>query len=132
MSLPERLRIVLVDAGSDALQSTRRVLERSYPGVAVQAFGTGRDALDWLLRPDAPQVELILLDFERRDSGGPQFLEAYERLHPSQRARAVVAMLGISPGSNERSCVPGPDGLRHRLAKPIDAAQALDLARLLS
>lgn len=116
--------IVLVDDRQEDLQQARLVLQRAHPLARIQTFGKGGDALDWLMRIDAPEVDLILLAVDPAGTDGLQFMQAYEDLHASQRARAVVAMLSTSLDPEGRQRALNHAGIRHCVLKPIGAVEA--------
>ncbi|MEQ9504422.1 MAG: response regulator [Deltaproteobacteria bacterium] len=66
----------------------------------------GREALDYLTTPVdgvLPDVEMIILDINMPIMDGWEFLEAYEKLPPEQRADAVLMMLTTSMNPDDEA-----------------------------
>lgn len=126
-----KLKEVLVVDDSDAdLLYASIVLEAAAVAERVRSFGTAIDALEFLQQPGGHEADVILLDINMPEMNGFEFLAAYERLHRSQQAHAVVVMLTSSPDPADKeraatfSCVKG------YAVKPItkeDARALIDL-----
>jgi CheY-like chemotaxis protein len=128
--MPLQQIIVIDDNDVDRL-CARLVLEGAGVADSVLAFGNGADALDFLQRPEGHDVDLILLDIHMPGMDGFAFLQAYERVHASQRARAMVVMLSASTDDADRARAAGFGCVRRQLVKPLGLAQARELADLL-
>jgi CheY-like chemotaxis protein len=124
MSLAE---IIIVDDSDADLLYTRIILEGTHVADSVRTFGTGMEALDYLQRPEGHEVDIILLDINMPEMNGFEFLQAYERLHESQRARAVVVMLTSSPDPADQKRAFGFGCVKHYVVKPLDLASAREL-----
>jgi CheY-like chemotaxis protein len=124
MSLQE---VVVVDDSDADLLYTRVVLEAARVAQTVSTFETGQALLDYLQRPEGHRVDLILLDINMPEMNGFEFLEAYEKLHRSQQAHAVVVMLTNSPDPADEARAMSFGCVKHYVVKPIDreAAQTL-------
>ena len=123
-------QIIVVDDSDADLLYTRIILEGAEVAETVLTFGTGMEALDFLQRPEGHEVDVILLDINMPEMSGFEFLQAYERLHDSQRARAVVVMLTSSPDPNDKRRALGFGCVKRYVVKPLDVAQARDLAAM--
>ena len=123
-----RLREVLLVDDSDAdLLYGRVILESAGVAQRVSAFETAREVLDYLQRPEGHEVDVILLDINMPEMNGFEFLEAYEQLHRSHQAHAVVVMLTSSPDPADRARAAAFECVKDYVIKPIDRAQALQL-----
>jgi CheY-like chemotaxis protein len=127
-----KLKEVLVLDDSDAdLLFARIILEAVQVAERVSTFGTGPEVLAYLQRPEGHEVDVILLDINMPEMDGFEFLDAYQRLHREQQARAVVVMLSNSPDPDDRRRAQSFECVKGYVVKPIDAAAARDLAALI-
>lgn len=124
-------QIIVVDDSDADLLYTRIILERAEVADSVLTFGTGMEALDFLQQPEGHEVDVILLDINMPEMSGFEFLQAYERLHESQRARAVVVMLTSSPDPGDKQRAFGFGCVRHYVVKPLQLAQARELPAMI-
>ncbi len=121
--------VLIIDDSDPDLLYTQIVLDAAHVAERVLTCGSGPEALAILQRAERHDVDVILLDINMPEMNGFEFLEAYQKLHSTQQARAVVVMLTSSPDPADQaraakfSCVHG------YLIKPIDVASA---ARLLT
>lgn len=123
-----KLREVLVVDDSDAdLLYARLILEAAGVADKVSTFETAHDVLDYLQRPEGHAVDVILLDLNMPEMNGFEFLEAYQKLHRAQRARAVVVMLTSSPDPADQARALSFDCVKGYVVKPIDLAAAAGL-----
>lgn len=124
-----RLREVMLIDDSDAdLLYTQVMVEGSGVADAVLPFGLAEEALEFLRQPQGHDVDLILLDINMPEMNGFEFLEAYEKLHRSQQAHAVVVMLTSSPDPADRQRAMSYACVRDYVVKPIDRQAAAALA----
>ncbi|HET9978406.1 MAG TPA: response regulator [Burkholderiaceae bacterium] len=126
-----KLREVLVLDDSDAdLLYSRLMVEAAGVAGKVSTFETGPEVLAYLQRAEGHQVDLILLDINMPEMNGFEFLDAYQRLHRAQQARAVVVMLTNSPDPAERARAQSFDCVKGYVVKPIDRAAVAGLVAL--
>lgn len=128
--MPLRTVMLIDDSDADLLY-THVVLEQSQVAAQVLDFGFAAEALAYLRRPAGHDVDVILLDINMPEMNGFQFLDAYEQLHRSQQAHAVVVMLTSSPDPADRQ-----RALAHRcvldyVVKPLERSAALALPQVL-
>lgn len=119
--------VVIVDADDADRTATQRLLLDTGIADLVLAFRTGDDALDYLQRPEGHEVDLLLVAVDPATAPLSEVLLGHERLHSSQRARAVAVLRPASSAPTVRAEL-APGGARHCLVKPLDAAQARALA----
>ncbi|MEQ8278102.1 MAG: response regulator [Deltaproteobacteria bacterium] len=82
----------------------------------------GREALDYLTTPvdgARPDVELIILDINMPIMDGWEFLEAYEKLPPEQRAAAVLMMLTTSMNPDDEARARSKESIDRFAVKPL-------------
>ena len=128
-----RLGQVLVVDDSDAdLTHARAVLEDAQVAESVVPFRVSMDALAFLQRPEGHEVDVILLDIDLPEMSGLEFLLAYERLHPSQRARTLVAMVDADVDARAQTRVIGFGCVKRQLVKPLSVGQARGLVDLVA
>ncbi len=126
-----KLRDILVVDDSDTdLLYTRIILEAAQVAEQVITLGTAQEALDLLQRPEGHRVDVILLDINMPEMDGFAFLRAYDRLHASQQARAVVVMLTSSPDPADRERAMAFGCVKSYVVKPLDANAAAGLTTL--
>lgn len=128
-----KLREVLVIDDSDPdLLYTEVMLEAAGVAERIRPVGTGQEALAYLSRPQGHEVDVILLDINMPEMNGYAFLEAYEALHDSQQAHAVVVMLTSSPDALDREQAFRFPSVRSFIIKPIRRHHALSLLDLVA
>jgi CheY-like chemotaxis protein len=115
---------LIVDDSDPDLLYAQIVLESAHLAEEVLPFGGGAEALAFLRRPEGHRVDVILLDVNMPEMSGFEFLDAYEQLHRSQRARAVVVMLTSSSDPADRNRAAGYGCVRGYLVKPLDPRAA--------
>lgn len=81
--------IVLVDDSADEAAFVRRALARRCPGVELQVFRKGSDAVAYLLDGD-PAVRLVLLDLKLPGLGGHAVLRALRERHGPGELPVVI------------------------------------------
>ncbi|MBT0963950.1 PAS domain S-box protein [Denitromonas iodatirespirans] len=91
-------------------------------GVTVDSAGTGREALDRLMRDDLPPVDAVLMDVQMPDMDG---LEATRRLRAEDRFAVlpIIAMTAHAMADERAQCLAA--GMNDHLAKPVDPPQLL-------
>jgi CheY-like chemotaxis protein len=122
--------VLLVDDSEPDLLYTRIIVEAAAIADQVLTFDTAAEALDFLQRPEGHDADVILLDINMPEMNGFEFLEAYEKLHASQQAHAVVVMLTSSPDPQDRARALGYACVKGYVVKPIDQEAARGLAEL--
>lgn len=122
--------VLLVDDSETDLLYTRIVVEAAGIAEQVLPFDTAIEALDFLQRPEGHDADVILLDINMPEMNGFEFLEAYEKLHRRQQARAVVVMLTSSPDPADRARAMAFACVKDYVVKPIDREAARGLAEL--
>jgi CheY-like chemotaxis protein len=122
--------VLLIDDSEADLLFTQIMVEAAGIAERVLPYDTAPDALAYLQRPEGHEVDLILLDINMPEMNGFEFLEAYEKLHRSQQARAVVVMLTSSPDPTDRQRSFAFGCVKHYLVKPIDRAEAVHLLQV--
>ena len=126
-----KLREVLVVDDSDPdLLYAKIILQAAKVAERVLPFETAVDALAYLQRPAGHQADVILLDINMPEMNGFEFLEAYQKLHESHRARAVVVMLTSSPDPHDRARAMAFGCVKGYVVKPIDVASAKGLVEV--
>jgi CheY-like chemotaxis protein len=123
--------LVIDDRDADRLHA-RSVLEDAELATSVIPFRIAMDALAFLQRPQGHAADLILLAIDMPDMSGFEFLLAYERLHPSQRARALVAMVDAGVDARAQARAIGFGCVTRHLVKPLCIADARCLADLVA
>ena len=122
--------VIVVDDSEVDRQHARAVLERYQVAASIFTFGTGIDALEFLQCPQGHDVDVILLDRDMPEMDGFEFLQAHDRLHEIQRARAVVLMLASAPAPANQHHAFGFGSFKHYVVKPLDALQARSLVAI--
>jgi CheY-like chemotaxis protein len=122
--------VLLIDDSEADLLYAQIVLESAGIAERVLPFDTAPEALAFLQRPEGHDVDLILLDINMPEMNGFEFLEAYERLHRSQQAKAVVVMLTSSPDPKDRERSFSFTCVKDYVVKPIDRASAQHLLQV--
>jgi CheY-like chemotaxis protein len=122
--------VMLIDDSEADLLFSRIIVSRSGVCDDVLEFGCAGDALAQLQRSDGPDVDMILLDINMPGMDGFQFLQAFQQLQRTSRARAVVVMLTSSPDPRDREQAESFDCVRGYMVKPIDLAAAQRLSTL--
>jgi len=127
--MPLRSILVVDDSDPDLLY-TRIVLESAGVAERIVTAGTGMEALDLLRQPGGLDADVILLDINMPEMSGFEFLDVYQQLHESQRARAVVVMLTSSPDPADRARAVRYPCVRGYVVKPIDLPAARRLVEV--
>lgn len=124
-----KLREVMVVDDNDAdLTWTRLMLEDAGVAESIKTFGTGREALAYLQQ--AVAVDAVLLDVNMPEMTGFEFLQHYETLQRTGRARAMVVMLSSSGDPRDRAYASAFPCVQGHLIKPIDEQVAAHLEAL--
>lgn len=125
--LDQRL-IVLVEDNPDDEMLTLRALKRNGIANPVVVLRDGAEALDFLLAPDAPSPQLVLLDLKLPRIDG---LEVLERLRAE--SRTALLPIVILTSSNEQHDL-RESYRRHAnsyIRKPVDFQQFIEAVRQL-
>ena len=126
-----KLKEILIIDDSDAdLLYAKIILDSAEVAERVLPFETAIDALAFLQRPSGHAADVILLDINMPEMNGFEFLDAYEKLHESHQARAVVVMLTSSPDPSDRTRAMAYKCVKGYVIKPIDAASVRGLVAL--
>lgn len=125
--LDQRL-IVLVEDNPDDEMLTLRALKRNGIANPVVVLRDGAEALDFLLAPDAPSPQLVLLDLKLPRIDG---LEVLERLR--HEPKTALLPIVILTSSNEQHDLQ-ESYRRHAnsyIRKPVDFQQFIEAVRQL-
>lgn len=122
-------QVMLIDDSETDLLYGRLMIERAGIAERVLAFDTAQAALAHLQRGEGHSIDLVLLDINMPVMNGFEFLEAYERLEPSQRADGVIVMLTSSPDPSDRARAFGFASVKGYVTKPLSREDALALAQ---
>jgi CheY-like chemotaxis protein len=123
--------ILLVDDSDPDLLYTQVVLQAAEVADSVRPFETAGEALTFLRQPSGHAVDVILLDINMPEMNGFEFLEAYEKLHATHQAKAVVVMLTSSPDPHDRARAMSFASVKGYVVKPIDTPSAEGLLDLI-
>jgi CheY-like chemotaxis protein len=123
--------VLVIDDSDPDLLYTKVILEAAAIAEAVRTFETAIDALAYLKRPEGHQADVILLDINMPEMSGFEFLDAYEQLHASHQARAVVVMLTSSPHPPDRARALAYGCVKGYVVKPLDVPSAEGVLALL-
>jgi CheY-like chemotaxis protein len=130
----ELAEVLIIDDSDPDLLYTRIVLEKAGVADRVRPFETAQDALAYLQHPGGHEVDVILLDINMPEMDGFQFLDAYQQLSNTHKARAVVVMLTSSPDPADRARALAHGCVHGYVVKPIDKDSArglVDIVRAL-
>ncbi|GAB5520080.1 MAG: response regulator [Rhodothermales bacterium] len=111
-------RVVLIDDSAADLFLNRLVLEELSWIEHIDAYTYADEALAALTAPDAPDVDLILLDVNMPRMNGFEFAEAYEAAVPPDAA-PVILMLSTSTHPEDIHRAKQLDCIRDYLTKPL-------------
>lgn len=120
--------IVLVEDNPDDEALTLRALKKNNIANQVVVLRDGAEALDFLLAPDAPTPQLVLLDLKLPRIDG---LEVLERLRSEPRT-ALLPIVVLTSSTEERDMV--ESYRRHAnsyIRKPVDFEQFMEAVRQL-
>jgi two-component system response regulator len=120
--------IVLVEDNPDDEALTLRALQKNNIANQVVVLRDGAEALDFLLAPDAPTPQLVLLDLKLPRIDG---LEVLRRLRSEPRT-ALLPIVVLTSSTEERDMV--ESYRRHAnsyIRKPVDFEQFIDAVRQL-
>jgi len=120
--------IVLVEDNPDDEALTLRALRKNNIANQVVVLRDGAEALDYLLAPDAPTPQLILLDLKLPRIDG---LEVLRRLRNEPRT-ALLPIVVLTSSTEERDML--ESYRRHAnsyIRKPVDFEQFIDAVRQL-
>jgi two-component system, response regulator len=120
--------IVLVEDNPDDEALTLRALRKNNIANQVVVLRDGAEALDYLLAPDAPTPQLVLLDLKLPRIDG---LEVLRRLRNEPRT-ALLPIVVLTSSTEERDML--ESYRRHAnsyIRKPVDFEQFIDAVRQL-
>lgn len=120
--------IVLVEDNPDDEELTLRALKKNNIANQVVVLRDGAEALDFLLAPDAPMPQLVLLDLKLPRIDG---LEVLRRLRAEHRT-ALLPIVVLTSSTEERDMV--ESYRRHAnsyIRKPVDFEQFIEAVRQL-
>ena len=110
--------IVLIDDDKMDNFAHRRLIEKAGFAKEILEFEYADEALEFFKTKDRP-VGVIFLDVNMPRMNGFEFLEAYERLPESQRARTVVMMLSTSSSDNDMNAAKNFKSVQAYHSKPL-------------
>jgi two-component system response regulator len=120
--------IVLVEDNPDDEALTLRALQKNNIANQVVVLRDGAEALDYLLAPDAPTPQLVLLDLKLPRIDG---LEVLRRLRSEPRT-SLLPIVVLTSSTEERDML--ESYRRHAnsyIRKPVDFEQFIDAVRQL-
>ncbi|MEM1094874.1 MAG: response regulator [Bacteroidota bacterium] len=115
-------RVVLIDDSTADLFLNQMVLEESGRVSQIDTYTYADEALAALTTPDAPPVDLILLDINMPRMNGFEFAEAYEAAVDLDTA-PVILMLSTSKHEEDTRRAQQYACIRAYINKPFTAAQ---------
>lgn len=127
---PRIKRLMMIDDNEIDQMMYRRVIKRSGMVDEVVGFLWASEALEYLLDPANPPVDLILLDVNMPRMDGFEFLEAASAAAGSDFA-PVVVMLTTSLNPRDYDRAMKYDAVREFLHKPLCLEHIANLANLL-
>lgn len=120
--------IVLIEDNPDDEALTLRALKKNAIGNEVIVLRDGAEALEFLLRPEAPSPQLVLLDLKLPRIDG---LEVLRRLRGETRT-ALLPIVVLTSSNEERDLVESYRlGANSYIRKPVDFEQFTDAVRQL-
>lgn len=123
-------RLMMIDDNEIDQMMYRRVIKRSGMVDEVVGFLWAHEALEYLLDPANPSVDLILLDVNMPRMDGFEFLQAASEAAGSDFA-PVVVMLTTSLNPRDYDRAMQYDAVREFLHKPLCLEHIAHLATLL-
>jgi len=125
--------IILIEDNRDEQEIILAALGRAHPGMQVESFSSGEDALDFLQRdspsrPEARSPKIILLDLKMPMVDGFEVLKRL-RANPRTATHPVVVFTSSrEPRDVEASYRLGANGY---VCKPVGFLKMVDLMRTL-
>ena len=127
---PRIHRLMMIDDNEIDQMMYRRVIKRSGMVDDVIGFLWASEALEYLLNPEYPTVDLILRDVNMPRMDGFEFLEAASKAVGPDFA-PVVVMLTTSLNPRDYDRAMKHDAVREFLHKPLCLEHISDLADML-
>ena len=112
-------RVMLIDDEAVDQMMYKRILTRSGRTRDVISFTYAQDALDYLVDPDSPPVDLILLDINMPRMTGFEFLEAVRERIGMAFDIPVVMMLTTSLNPRDKARAAAFEVVRAYVNKPL-------------
>lgn len=132
-SSPKRLgRIMLVDDDTFDIMMYKRIIARSGLVDEIVSFASAEEALAYLLDPESPGVELILLDINMPIMTGFDFMEAASKALGPDFGIPVVMMLTTSISERDRDRAATFSPIKAYLNKPLDPEHLANAAEIVA
>jgi DNA-binding response OmpR family regulator len=120
--------IALVEDNADDEALTMRALKKHSIANEIVVLRDGVEALDYLLAPDRPLPQLVLLDLNLPRING---LEVLQRLREEPRTKLLPVVI-LTSSNEERDLIEGYRlGVNSYVRKPVDFIQFSDAVRQL-
>lgn len=128
---PIKLAMLVDDEPVDQM-IYQRIVKRSGLVENVVSLQSAQEALDYLLDPSNPEVDVVFLDINMPRMNGFEFLEAATRQIGPQFAKSCVVMLTTSLNPNDRARAEQFDVVRDFISKPLTVPQLQKVAAMLA
>jgi len=126
--------ILLIDDDKPTNLIHKKVIEKTGLEVDVKALNSAQEALEFLTctgkyehNPSVSKPGIIFLDINMPGMSGWEFMEAYQKLSDSQKARIVVIMLTTSLNNSDRERALRNDSITTFYHKPLRANMVMEL-----
>lgn len=126
--------VLLIDDDKPTNLIHKKVIEKTGLEVEVQALTSAREALDFLActgryegAEQTSKPGIIFLDINMPGMNGWEFMEAYQQLSDSQKARIVVIMLTTSLSNSDHERALRDKNITTFYQKPLRANMVMDL-----
>jgi CheY-like chemotaxis protein len=114
-------RFILVDDSHIDLLIIERMLRQLYPEFSVLSFDDSTKGLRYLQELKASEMDphVVMLDIQMPILDGFAFLDAYDRIDDSVKAKTKVLMMSSSTNNADISRAKSNKNVRAYLSKPI-------------
>ena len=132
MTTPAFHTAILVDDNPADNFLHKLVIEEARAVPKTVSFESARHALAFLIRREANDSSLLLLDINMPDMSGFRFLEEFEKLPSEIRESVRVVMLSTSLNSDDRAACEAHPHVTRFLNKPLTLSKIKELISDLS